>query len=88
MSAAADRPVLAAFAILMISGTLNILGALRGFSESAYAAIIASPLPLALAALNVLTLLALLGRLLALSLGVPPTEDQRRTTKDEGRRRT
>ncbi len=86
MSAAADRPVLAAFAILMISGTLNILGALRGFSESAYAAIIASPLPLALAALNVLTLLALLGRLLALSLGVPPTEDERRTTtNDEGR---
>lgn len=71
MSAAADRPVLAAFVIVMISATLNILGALRGFSEPAYAAIIASPLPLVLAVLNVLTLLALLGRLLALSLGVP-----------------
>jgi len=73
MSAAADRTVLAAFVILMISATLNILGALRGFSEPAYAAIVASPLPLVLAALNVLTLLALLGRLLARSLGVPRT---------------
>jgi Gpi18-like mannosyltransferase len=65
MSAAADRTVLAAFVIVMISATLNILGALRGFSEPAYAAIISSPLPLVLAALNVLLLLALLGRLLA-----------------------
>jgi hypothetical protein len=71
MSAAADRPVLAAFVILMISATLNILGALRGFSEPAYAVIIASPLPLVLAALNVLTMLALLGHLLVRSLGVP-----------------
>ena len=60
--------MLAAFVIVMISATLNILGALRGFSEPAYAAIAASPLPLVLAALNVLTLLALLGRLLARSL--------------------
>jgi hypothetical protein len=60
MSAAADWPALAAFVIVMISATLNILGALRGFSESAYAAITDSPLPLMLAALNVLVLLALL----------------------------
>ena len=46
MSAAADRTVLAAFVIVMISATLNILGALRGFSEPAYAAIVGSPLPL------------------------------------------
>jgi len=82
MSAAADRLVLAAFVLVGISATLNILGALRGFSEPAYAAIVNSPLPLILAALNVLTLLALLGRLLAQSLGVPPTDDRRRT--DDG----
>ena len=64
MSAAADRSVLGAFVIVMIAATLNILGALRGFSELAYAAIVGSPLPLVLAALNVLVLLALLGRLL------------------------
>jgi hypothetical protein len=75
MSAAADRAVLAAFVIVAISATLNILGALRGFSEPAYAAISNSQLPLALAALNLLTLLALLGRLLA-----------GRRTNDEGRR--
>jgi hypothetical protein len=66
MSAAADRPVLAAFVLVVISATLNILGTLRGFSEPAYAAIVSSPLPLVLAALNILTLLALLGHLLAL----------------------
>jgi hypothetical protein len=66
MSAADDRPALAAFVLVVISATLNILGTLRGFSEPAYAAIVSSPLPLVLAALNVLTLLALLGHLLAL----------------------
>jgi hypothetical protein len=60
MSAAANWPMLAAFVIIMISATLNILGALRGFSEPAYAVITGSPLPLMLAALNVLVLLALL----------------------------
>ncbi|MEO7909929.1 MAG: hypothetical protein ABIV47_09785 [Roseiflexaceae bacterium] len=85
MSAAADRLVLAAFVIVVISATLNVLGALRGFFEPAYAAINASPLPLLLAALNVLILLALLGRLLALSLRVPPTEDEGGRTKDEGK---
>jgi Gpi18-like mannosyltransferase len=69
MSAAADRLLLAAFVIVSISATLNILGALRGFSEPAYAAITSSPLPLMLAALNVLMLLALIGRLLARSMG-------------------
>ncbi|HEU5103179.1 MAG TPA: hypothetical protein VFU22_29360 [Roseiflexaceae bacterium] len=71
MSAAADRPVLIAFVVLAVSATLNILGTLRGFSEPAYAAITASPLPMLLAGLNLLTLLALLARLLTRSLGVP-----------------
>jgi len=71
MSAAADRPVLIAFVVLAVSATLNILGALRGFWEPAYGAIAASSLPMLLAALNILTLLALLARLLAISLGVP-----------------
>ena len=71
MSAAVDRPVIIVFVALMMSATLNILGALRGFSEPAYAAIAPSPLPVALAALNLLALVALLGRLLAICLGVP-----------------
>jgi Gpi18-like mannosyltransferase len=66
MSAAADRVLIAAVVFVIISATLNILGTLRGFSEPAYAAIAGSPLPLVLAALNVLVLLALIGRLLAL----------------------
>jgi Gpi18-like mannosyltransferase len=82
MSAAADRPVLAACVIVIVSATLNILGALRGFSEAAYAAIVSSPLPLILAALNVLMLLILLGRLLVLSLEVQPTEGEGRRTKE------
>jgi hypothetical protein len=71
MTAAADRPALIAFVVLAASSTLNILGALRGFSEPAYAAIVASSLPMLLAVLNLLTLVALLARLLAHSLGVP-----------------
>jgi hypothetical protein len=84
MSAAADWPVLVAFVIVMISATLNILGTLRGFSEPAYAAIAGSPLPLMLAALNVLVLLALLARLLA--NGRRRTKDERRRTEDGGRK--
>jgi Gpi18-like mannosyltransferase len=71
MTAAADRPALIAFVVLAGSATLNILGALRGFSEPAYAAIAASSLPMLLAALNLLVLVALLARLLAHSLGLP-----------------
>jgi hypothetical protein len=63
--------ILIAFLILMVSAMLNILGALRGFSEPAYAAIVGSSLPIVLAALNILILLALMGRLLAISLGWP-----------------
>jgi hypothetical protein len=73
MSAAADRPMIVVFVVLTISATLNILGALRGFWEPAYAVIAPSPLPIALAALNILMLAALLWRLLAISLGVPRT---------------
>jgi hypothetical protein len=73
MSAAADRPTMVVFVVLTISATLNILGALRGFSEPAYAAIAPSPLPIALAALHVLMLAIVIGRLLAMTLGVPGT---------------
>lgn len=71
MAAAAERPALIAFVVLAASATLNILGALRGFSEPAYAAIAGSSLPMLLAALNLLTLLALLAGVLAHSLGLP-----------------
>jgi Gpi18-like mannosyltransferase len=71
MTAAADRPALIAFVVLAASATLNILGALRGFSEPTYAMIAASPLPILLAALNLLMLVALLARLLWRSLGAP-----------------
>jgi Gpi18-like mannosyltransferase len=71
MAAAADRAAIIAFMLLMVSATLNILGALRGFWPPAYDAITASRLPIVLAALNMVTLAALLGRLLALCLGLP-----------------
>jgi hypothetical protein len=70
MRAAADPPVLIAFVVVAVSATLNNLGTLRGFSEPAYTAIATSPLPLALAVVNLLVLVALVGRLLATSLGV------------------
>jgi hypothetical protein len=88
MSAAADGMLLAAFVFVMLSATLNILGALRGFSEPTYAVMNSSPLPLILAALNVLVLVALLGRLLVRSLGVPRTENRRTEEPENHGRRT
>jgi Gpi18-like mannosyltransferase len=71
MRAAADRPLIIAYLILMVSATLNILGALRGFSAPAYQVIAASPIPLVLAVINILALVALIGRLLATSVSMP-----------------
>jgi Gpi18-like mannosyltransferase len=71
MRAAADRPLIIAYLILMVSATLNILGALRGFSAPAYQVIAASPIPLVLAIINILALVALIGRLLATSVSMP-----------------
>jgi Gpi18-like mannosyltransferase len=71
MRAAADRPVMIFYVILMVSATLNILGTLRGFSAPAYVAIVSSAVPLVLAATNTLVLVALITRLIATSVGVP-----------------
>jgi Gpi18-like mannosyltransferase len=71
MRAAADRPLIIAYLILMVSATLNILGTLRGFSAPAYQVIAASPIPLVLAVINILALVALIGRLLATSVSMP-----------------
>jgi Gpi18-like mannosyltransferase len=65
MRAASDRRLLAPYLLLVATSTLNILGALRGFSEPATAAIARMPwLPTLIAAVNLLVLVALLGHIL------------------------
>ncbi|MEM8532394.1 MAG: hypothetical protein AAGF95_16235 [Chloroflexota bacterium] len=67
---ASDRALWPVFIFLTISATLNIMGDLRGFFPTAYAAIVDSPLPYVLAFGNLVTLGWLLVRLIYLSL--PP----------------
>jgi hypothetical protein len=64
---ASDRLALIPYLALVASATLNILGGLGGFSQRATDAIAASPLPLALASLNLAVLVFLAARLLATS---------------------
>jgi Gpi18-like mannosyltransferase len=67
LRAASDRHLLAPYMILATTATLNILGTLSGFSQSATTAIADSPLPIAIAVVNLMVLLVLLGHLLAAS---------------------
>ncbi len=63
LRAASDLRIVAAYLALVATATLNILGALRGFWPGATAAIVASPLPLAIAAANLAVLVVLLGHM-------------------------
>jgi Gpi18-like mannosyltransferase len=67
MRAASDRRLLAPYLILVTTATLNILGTLSGFSQAATAAIAPSPLPFAIAVVNLLALVFLIGHLLITS---------------------
>jgi hypothetical protein len=67
LRAASDGVLLAPYLVLVATATLNILGALSGFSPGATIAIAASPLPIAIAVVNLLVLAFLLGHLLIAS---------------------
>jgi hypothetical protein len=73
---ASDRWMLAPFLVLVATATLNILGGLSGFNERATAAIAASPLPPAIAAVNLLVLLFLIGHLIVTSWRISETYDE------------
>ena len=62
------------YLLLVATATLNILGALSGFVPGATAAIAPSPLPLVIAAANLLVLIFLCGHLLVISHSAPATE--------------
>jgi Gpi18-like mannosyltransferase len=64
---ASDRWMLIPYLVLVTTATLNILGGLSGFNQRATDAIAASPLPLAIAAVNLLVLLFLIGHLILTS---------------------
>jgi Gpi18-like mannosyltransferase len=68
---ASDRWMLIPYLVLVTTATLNILGRLSGFNQRATDAIAASPLPLGIAAVNLLVLLFLIGHLLVTSWRVP-----------------
>lgn len=68
LAAAADLRLLGAYAVVAVTGTINIVGAIRGFSPGLSAAIRGSPLPETVAWLS----LALVAALLAYSLAAPP----------------
>jgi hypothetical protein len=76
LRAASDRRMLVPYLILVATATLNILGALEGFSAAATAAIAGSPLPLAIAAVNLLALFFLIGHLLVISWRAPEPSAQ------------
>jgi Gpi18-like mannosyltransferase len=71
LAAASDRRLLAPYLVLVATATLNILGALSGFSPAATAAIAGSALPLAIAVVNLLALAVLLGHLLVMCWRAP-----------------
>jgi Gpi18-like mannosyltransferase len=68
---ASDRLMLIPYLVLVATATLNILGGLSGFNQRATAAIAGSPLPLAIAVVNLLVLLFLIGHLIVTSWRVP-----------------
>jgi Gpi18-like mannosyltransferase len=70
---ASDRWMLIPYLVLVTTATLNILGGLSGFNQLATAAIAASPLPPAIAIVNLLVLLFLIGHLIVTSWRVPET---------------
>lgn len=81
LRAPSDGRVLIAYVILVASATLNTLGALSGFSPAATAAIASSPLPVTIAAVNLVVLAALVGHLLVTSWrdpGAAAAPDRRR----------
>ena len=65
-----DRMVVP-YLILVATATLNIFGALRGFLPAVHAVLDASPLPQAIALINLMVFLCLLGHLLRLSMQRP-----------------
>jgi len=68
---ASDHRMLIPYLALVTTATLNILGGLSGFNQRATVAIAASPLPLAIAVVNMLVLLFLIGHLIVTSWCVP-----------------
>src|SRR6266540_1339306 len=68
---ASAHRMLIPYLALVTTATLNILGGLSGFNQRATVAIAASPLPLAIAVVNMLVLLFLIGHLIVTSWSVP-----------------
>ena len=71
LRAASDRRMLAPYLALVATATLNVLGALSGFSPAATAWIAGSPLPGAIAVVNLAVLAIVLGHLMATSRRAP-----------------